>query len=267
MLALQKVLIVVLLLSALLALAPASEAQYGRPERSSVLQPEAEELMARANEARAAMGAGRLLWDPALAAAAKVHCLRMAAEGPIAHQYPGELGLAERTGQAGAHFSLVEENVAFGPDTATIHDSWMRSRGHRENLMNPEVDRVGIAVVASRGELYAVADYARSVQTLSAAQIEARIAALIRVSGVGVLADPTLARAACAMDHGLPASRANGPQPMFVMRWQGADLSTLPQPLVERLSSGHYRQASAGSCAPAGDSGSFSAYRLAVLLY
>ena len=267
MFAFPRVLIVFLLPAALLAWMPASQAQDELPARQSMMQPEAEELMARANEARAAMGAGRLQWDPALAAAARAHCLRMAAEGPIAHQYPGELALEERAAQAGAHFSLVEENVAFGPDTATIHDSWMRSHGHRDNLMNPEVDRVGIAVVASRGELYAVADYAKGVQQLGAAQVEARIAALIRVSGVGVLADPSMARAACATEHGMPAGRPNGPQPLFVMRWQGADLSTLPQPLVEKLSSGRYRQASVGSCAPASDSGSFSAYRLAVLLY
>ena len=31
--------------------------------------------------------------------------------------------------------------------------------GHRTNLLNPEVDRVGVAVVATRGVLYAVADY------------------------------------------------------------------------------------------------------------
>ena len=75
---------------------------------------------------------------------------------------------AERAGQAGAHFSLIEENVAVGPTPAAIHDGWMHSPGHRTNLLNPEVDRVGIAVVASRGELYAVADYARECAALVA---------------------------------------------------------------------------------------------------
>jgi uncharacterized protein YkwD len=51
-----------------------------------------------------------------LAAAARRHCLRMAAEGPISHRYEGEPDLSERAAQAGAHFSLIEENVAVGPD-------------------------------------------------------------------------------------------------------------------------------------------------------
>jgi hypothetical protein len=51
------------------------------------------------------------------------------------------------------------------------------------------------------------------------------------------------------------------------MRWQDADLSHLPQALVDRLASGHYHQAAVGSCPTQDVSGSFSAYRVAVLLY
>ena len=61
----------------------------------------AEQLYALANEARATEGAGRLQWDPALAAAARKHCQRMAAEGPIAHRYGGEPDLTERAGRRG----------------------------------------------------------------------------------------------------------------------------------------------------------------------
>ena len=40
----------------------------------------------------------------------------------------------------------------------------MHSPGHRSNLLSPDVDHVGVAVVAARGVLYAVADYSRAVQ-------------------------------------------------------------------------------------------------------
>ena len=43
----------------------------------------------------------------------------------------------------------------------------MNSPGHRANLLSPDVDRVGVAVVASRGVLFAVADYARAVPALT----------------------------------------------------------------------------------------------------
>jgi hypothetical protein len=230
------------------------------------VEPGTVQLMALANEARAAAGAAPLRWDNALAEAARKHCLRMAAEGPIAHRYPGELNLSERAGLAGVHFDLVEENVAIGPTPTVIHDEWMHSTGHRENMLNPEVDRVGIAVVASRGVLYATADYARGVQALSQTEIEKLVAELIRPSGVALGGSTSLARAACPMENGVP--RSSGPmQPLFVMRWQDSDLSHLPKELSTELASGRYRGATVGSCAPSGAVGSFTAYRVAVLLY
>jgi hypothetical protein len=247
-------------------LAAARPPQASRSEGMQTIQPEAGLIMALANQARAAQGAGPLRWDPALALAAQQHCLRMAAEGPIAHRYGGEPDVAGRASQAGAHFSLIEENVAIGPNPAAIHQEWMHSPGHRSNLLNPEVDRVGVAVVASRGVLYAVADYDRAVPMLAQAQVETAVAALIRVSGVTILRDPSAARAACATSHGLSRSFV-GPQPTFIMRWQDSDLHHLPQVLVDRLATGGFRQASVGSCAPQGDEGAFTAYRVAVLLY
>jgi hypothetical protein len=190
----------------------------------------------------------------------------MAAEGPISHQYAGEPEVSTRASQAGAHFSLIEENVAIGPTAAAIHNEWMHSAGHRANLLNPEVDRVGVALVASRGVLYAVADYERAVPVLAQTQVEATVAGLLQGSGVKVVGDTTVARGACVMDRGLPSLKA-GPQPRFVMRWQDADLSHLPRVLVDRLATGRFRQAAVGSCSPQGQEGAFTAYRIAVLLY
>jgi hypothetical protein len=240
----------------------AQASQQGAPD----MRGESEQLFALANQARAQAGAGKLEWDPALAGAALDHCRRMAFEGPIAHRYNGEPDLAERASQSGARFGVIEENVAVGPSAEGIHEEWMNSPGHRANLLSPEVDRVGIAVVSSRGVLYAVADYSHGVVALAAPQIEERVAGLIRPSGVTILANPALARTACAADSGMPHPAA-GPQPRFIMRWQASDLSQLPQALVDHLSSGNYHQASVGSCPAQGGQNSFSSYRLAVLLY
>jgi len=235
-------------------------------QASNSLEPGTAQLLALANDARAAVGAPPLHWDSDLAEAARKHCLRMAAEGPIAHRYAGELDLSERAGLAGAHFDLVEENVAIGPTPAQIHDEWMHSTGHRENMLNPAVDRVGIAMVASRGVMYATADYAHGVQQLSQSEVEGRVAGLIRSSGVAILGNASLVRAVCTMDSGMPRSAA-GMQPTFVMRWQDSDISHLPKPLVDQLASGRYHEAAVGSCEPSGSAGAFTAYRVAVLLY
>jgi len=226
----------------------------------------AEQVFALANKARVQAGAGRLEWDDSLAEAALQHCQRMVAEGPIAHRYNGEADIAGRAGQAGAHFDVIEENVAVGPSAAEIHNEWMNSPGHRANLLSRDVNRVGIAIVAARGVLYAVADYSHGVQSMSAAQVEARVAGLIRNSGVGVLREAEQARAACGTDRGVPPAQG-GMQPTFVMRWQDADLSALPRTLQQRLASKQYRQAAVGACPAQNVEGNFTAYRVAVLLY
>jgi hypothetical protein len=262
----MKMFLRAMLLTAVPVLAVANMPAQGSSLDSEDLQAEARQIFALANEARIQAGVGRLDWDPALAQAARTHCLLMAQRGPISHQYPGEPDLSARTAQAGAHFSVIEENVAVGPSADAIHEEWMRSPGHRENLLSPQVDRVGVAVVAARGVLYAVADYSRSVEQLNPAEVEARVAALVRVSGVTVLRDPTMARKACATDDGVPQA-PGGPMARFVMRWQAGDLDRLPKELADKLASGNYRAAEVGSCPAQVEQGSFSAYRVAVLLY
>jgi len=237
----------------------------GQDTGGTVVQTAAEQLMALANRARQQNGAGPLRWDSALAAAALNHCHRMAAEGPISHRYSGEPDVATRAGQSGAHFSVIEENVAVGPSAAVIHDEWMQSPGHRSNLLSNDVDRVGIAVVASRGVLYAVADYSHGVEAVGAREAEAKVAALIRRSGVSISSDSALARQACAMDSGMPKEVTA--RPGFIMRWQDSQLEQLPGALANKLANGQYHRAAVGSCPAQGVQGTFTAYRFAVLLY
>jgi hypothetical protein len=243
-----------------------SHAADGQAPAGKLVAGAGEQLMALANASRAQTGAGALEWDEGLAAAAREHCLRMAAEGPISHRYGGEDDLSTRAGNAGAHFDFVEENVAIGPTPAEIHEEWMHSPGHRSNLLNPEVDRVGIAVVAARGVLYATADYARGVKALTQAGVEARVASLIRESGLTILTDNAQAREACATDHGLPAAQGLL-RPGFIMRWQDSGMDQLPPQLTEKMASHAYHRAAVGSCPAQGLEGSFTAYRVAVLLY
>jgi hypothetical protein len=247
-----------LILTAALATSPMAFGQGGALQNVMTAN---QQIMAFANRERAETGAGRLEWDPALAAAALYHCRRMAAEGPIAHRYNGEADLVGRAGQAGAHFDFIEENVAVGPSAAVIHDEWMHSPGHRSNLLSPDVNRIGVAVVESRGVLYAVADYSHVVQSLTAAQVEARVAGLIKERGVSIVADASQARRACDADSGAPQGAG------FIMRWQGADLARLPRALEDRLASGQFQRSAVGSCAARGENGAFTAYRVAVVLY
>jgi len=224
-----------------------------------------EALMTLANQARSAAGAPPLKWDPSLASAALEHCRWMVREGQLAHRYGGEPDLAQRAALAGAHFSLIEENIALGSNVGEIHDGWMNSPTHRANMLNPQVDRVGIAVLPTNGVLYTVADFDRGVEVLKPAEVESAVAALLRGKGLTILDKNADARAYCS--QGDDAPRSTSPQPGFRMLWQASDLTQLPAPLVERIASGRYRKAAVGSCPAQSSRGAFSAYRVAVLLY
>jgi hypothetical protein len=51
------------------------------------------------------------------------------------------------------------------------------------------------------------------------------------------------------------------------MRWQEADLTRLPQQLQDRIASGKFGDAAVGSCPSHSVEGSFTAYRVAVVLF
>ncbi len=219
-------------------------------------------LLAAANQDRAAKGLAPLRVDTHLSVAARVHAVEMARHGGISHQFSGEPDVAGRAGAAGAKFSLVTENVAEASNAPLIHDLWMHSAGHRRNLLDPQVDSVGISVVQQKGQLYAVEDFARTVVHVSLSGQEAAVGSMLAGTGIAVLPPNNDARETCAMSKGYAGSR----QPWFLMRYTTADLSRLPDELTARLATGRFHEAVVGACT-IGKQGPFASYSLAVLLY
>jgi uncharacterized protein YkwD len=224
---------------------------------------DAEQLLTLTNQARAADSLGPLHWDPALADAARLHAERMVEHAELSHQFAGEPDIPTRAAQSGAHFRAIAENIALGPSANVIQKEWMQSVQHRTNILDPQMDAIGIALLrAPNGELYAVEDFAHTVDSLSPASVEDRVIALLRQNGIAAASSQD-ARQTCEMSHGT----AGGSQPAFVMRWQGADLSHLPNALTERIRAGHFRSAAVGACDSAHPQAGFTTYRIAVLLY
>jgi hypothetical protein len=220
-------------------------------------------LLAAANQERTSRGLAPLHLDRTLVQAAAFHAREMAAHaGIVSHQFSGEPELATRGSNAGAHFSLITENVAEAPSSTIIHDLWMHSPGHRANLLDPNVDSVGIAIVSRDNQLFAVEDFARTVETLSLNEQEHEVASVIAQSGIAVADSSPAARQTCEMSTGYAGSR----KPWFVMRYTAASLDEIPSQLKTRLTSGKYHQAVVGAC-PAQEKGPFTAYNIAVLLY
>jgi len=236
------------------------------PARTTVAQQRptdaAKALFDAANRERTARGLSPLKWDNTLATAARKHALLMAQRNSLSHQFPGEAALNDRAAREGARFVEIAENVAEAPSPGVIHAEWMKSPPHRGNLLDPDLNSVGIAVTERNGQLFAVQDFARAVPNLTIEEQERQLAALLKARGMHLLDNLSDARRACAMDRGY----AGKSRPLYVVRFETADLDDLPDVLLKALKSGRYDSAAAGACAPRSTTG-FTNYRLAVLFY
>ena len=112
------------------------------------------------NRERASRNLSPLQWNPALAAAARLHAQKMAQAGTLSHRFPGEADMGMRIRMAGVRFTSAAENVALGPMAAVINQEWMHSPAHRDNILDPELNSLGVAVVERQGRLFAVQDFA-----------------------------------------------------------------------------------------------------------
>lgn len=218
-------------------------------------------LFQAANAERAQRGLPPLRWDVSLYKAAGNHAREMAQRESISHQYAGEAELTERGRMAGARFSTIAENVAMAPSAATIHTAWMNSPHHRENLLDPDVDSVGISVLQRKGELYAVEDFDRSVERLTLDEQEQEVAELLQRTAPVQVATSEEARQTCSMESGYVGRR-----PWFVMRYTAGDLTRLPTELKTKLATGKFHQAVVGAC-DVPQKQAFTAFNIAVLLY
>ena len=223
----------------------------------------AQQILALTNQDRAEHGLQPLAWNPALAVAAEAHTERMTNERSLSHQYPGEQDVSARAAQAGAHFQAIAENIAMGPSPKAIEKQWMNSTPHRTNILDPQMNVIGIAVVEKGGYLFATEDFANAAQSLAAEQVEDKVSALLRDQNIDPSGPREAAEQACSAGSGIP----QGSRARAIVRFQTSDLSQLPSEVAQQLRSGQYTKAAVGACSPGGSQGNFTSYRVAVLLY
>jgi len=216
-----------------------------------------------ANRERAERSLPALQWDESLAAAARKHANRMAFYNVIEHQLSGEPDLKERLTEAGARFSMIAENIAFGRNSQTIHTGWMNSPGHRGNILNPNLTAVGIAAVQGSGGLFAVQDFSLPVAVLSIEQQESKVISLMAAAGMRRVTASQDARITCEMDKGISASITRSVQ---AMRFESSDLSRLPGGVEKNLRGQSFQKAEVGACRVSNAPG-FAHYRVAILFF
>jgi hypothetical protein len=213
------------------------------------------------NAERTSIGLPPLSWSQPLTGAAQYHAFRMRSAGAISHQFSGEPDLAARASRYGARFSRVAENVATSPSVLRMHTALMNSPGHRENILDPKVNTIGISVVVSGNQLWGVEDFAKETQDLSFEQQELQVRQLLVASGLSRVAISETARTMCSMPSGFVGNR-----PAFVMRYTASELNRLPAQLTARLAQGGLAGAEVGACAPSSQS-DFAMYNIAIALY
>lgn len=173
--------------------------------------------------------------DEKLSAVARAHCQDMAEHKFVAHLSPRTGGPADRVKRAGIAAAIVSENLAQARTPKEAEEGLMGSPGHRGNILDPRVSRVGIGAQETVGvagirqlvltQLFisepATADLrdapARVVRTLQAQRTAARRPELVVDAELNDLAARTAAgiasgqiaenHADALLDKALPALR------------------------------------------------------------
>lgn len=117
------------------------------------------------NAERANTGLPALRTSSRLMEAAQLHADQMARLGRLEHvlsggRYPKP---EDRLAAADYQWSSYAENIAMGQTSAAgVMDSWMRSSGHRANILSPNNTEIGIGFARdSRGRPYYVQVFGR----------------------------------------------------------------------------------------------------------
>lgn len=122
----------------------------GKKSAPSVVRlPEADSasvILEAMNRERAAYGLRPLRMNDKLSLAANDRIGDMFAKRYFAHVAPDGLQPFVWATKRGYRYSIIGENLAVGFRGKAVVDGWMRSRGHRENILQRSFDEVGIAI-------------------------------------------------------------------------------------------------------------------------
>jgi uncharacterized protein YkwD len=125
-------------------------------------------MLELANAARAEQKLKALVLEPTLSDAAQAHAADMLKRGYFEHDTPEGEGIDERYSKAGKDWAWTGENIfqCSGCTPVTeevlmeIHQDWMESEGHRENILDKDYTAFGFGLAVDGEELYAVEAFA-----------------------------------------------------------------------------------------------------------
>jgi uncharacterized protein YkwD len=143
-------------LPALLCVVLVAAADKGEQKPSVTLSNDEKTILELTNKARAEKNLPALTVDSVLTAVARAHSANMAKKGEMNHVLDGK-NPADRVKEAGYHYSWTGENIAMGENVTVpdIFEGWMKSKAHRDNILKPEYQEIGIGIARNdKGEVY-----------------------------------------------------------------------------------------------------------------
>ncbi|MFD9207189.1 CAP domain-containing protein [Streptomyces sioyaensis] len=121
----------------------------------------AQKIVQLVNAQRAQHGCGPLTVDRHIQNAAQKHSDDMAARNYYEHNTPEGVDPGTRMTNAGFRWSSWAENIFKSPkDPATAMDGWMKSPGHRDNILNCSYKSTGVGVNLSANGPWWTQDFA-----------------------------------------------------------------------------------------------------------
>jgi uncharacterized protein YkwD len=128
------------------------------------LSKDEQRLVDLTNEARAKEKVPPVKVNATLMKVARAHAANMARQKKMEHELDGK-NPAQRIDQAGYDYRSVGENIAAaekGADVDAVFKGWMESKVHRDNILSPKFDEVGLGLAADdKGETYISQDFGK----------------------------------------------------------------------------------------------------------
>lgn len=264
----------------LLALAPLLLAAGDASSRAFAPDPAAErELVERINQSREREGLPRLKSDPLLAQAARAHSLEMAKRMQVTHRLPQEPSLRPRVAATGLRFDFVGENVGRARDAALMHEDFLLSPGHRQNILQTQANAVGVGAVRAGDDLFVTENFAHVVPDYDSEDAEKLVARQVKElrkqAGLPPLERETLGpvrEEACALaardtvDAGHQAApRLRGT--LHTVAYSSADPERIPEQLRDEVARQRPHSFSVGACFGRSPSYPAGAYWVVVVFY
>lgn len=111
-------------------------------------------IISAVNKIRMAHGLNRLSLDPRMQKAAMQQAVLMASKRRMSHSVGWGNSFSARLKRVG-HRGTAAENIARGQRSLSrVLRSWMKSRGHRRNMLDPRMRTFGLSVAKGGGKNY-----------------------------------------------------------------------------------------------------------------